>query len=467
MNKERFLWGSATAAYQCEGGWQEGDKGLSCWDTYCHSNACREGITGDVSCDFYHRYEEDIRMLAEGGQNAFRFSLSWVRIMPDGTGRVSQDGVDFYNRVLDTCEKYGVTPFVTIYHYDLPQTLYEAGGWENRATADAFAAYARACFEAFGSRVRFWTTINEPDFESMCGYIVGNYPPHVHDIGRRSRALYHMLLGSAKAVRCFRDGGYAGQIGLVYTPGVVQTLRDTPDYREAAENADLYYNDCVGDPVVKGWFSEKLIAKMRASGVDLSYVLEGDEAVFRAGTVDFLGLNSYVRHLVKPYTDGESTVFMNNKGKKNAINHGRTIIKNWFEVDYGPNARFNAWGHEIYENCIYDLLIDIRKKYGDIPVYVTENGIGLYEAFNEKGEVDDDERIAILDGWVNGLLRAKREGCPVLGYFVWSTMDLYSWINGYDKRYGLVYVDFENGNRRIPKKSYSWYREKIAANRNI
>lgn len=153
-----------------------------------------------------------------------------------------------------------------------------------------------------------------------------------------------MLLGSAKAVRCFRDGGYAGQIGLVYTPGVVQTLRDTPDYREAAENADLYYNDCVGDPVVKGWFSEKLIAKMRASGVDLSYVLEGDEAVFRAGTVDFLGLNSYVRHLVKPYTDGESTVFMNNKGKKNAINHGRTIIKNWFEVDYDPNARFNAWG---------------------------------------------------------------------------------------------------------------------------
>lgn len=456
-----FLWGSATASYQCEGAWDEDGKGVSMWDSYCHSEANDTGITGDVSCDFYHRYEEDIRMLAESGQNAFRFSLSWTRILPDGTGRINQKGLDFYHRVIATCRRYGVEPFVTIYHYDLPDSLYRKGGWEHRDTADAFAAYARVCFEAFQHEVHYWTTINEPDYESMCGYIVGNYPPHVHDVSRRCKALYHMLLASAKAIRLFREGGYAGEIGLVYTPCSVATMVENEAYAKAAANAEMYYNTSISDPLVKGWFPEQLIPKMKESGLDLSYIQDGDKEIFAGGTVDFLGVNSYMRVLVKPYTKGESIMFMNNKGKKNKVNHASSIIKGWFETDIDPDAQYNPWGSEIYPDTIYDMLKDIRNMYGDIPVYITENGIGLYDELNEDGTVEDDDRIAILDGWVDGMLRAKMEGCNVRGYFIWSTMDLYSWINGYEKRYGLVYIDYDHDNQRIPKKSYTWYQNKI------
>lgn len=461
---KNFLWGSATASYQCEGAWNEDGKGLSMWDTYCHSENNESGITGDVSCDFYHRYEEDIQMLAKSGQNAYRFSLSWTRIIPDGTGRINQEGIDFYLKVIETCRKYEVEPFVTLYHYDLPDSLYRDGGWENRKTVDAFADYAKVCYEAFNGKINYWTTINEPDYESMCGYIVGNYPPHVHDVSRRCKALYHMLLASAKAVKIFRDNNIKGEIGLVYTPMSVQTMIDNEEYRKAAENAEMYYNTSISDPILKGWFPEKLLTKMKESGLDLSYILEGDKALFEAGIVDFLGINSYMRVLVKPYTTGESTMFMNNKGKKNKVNHGSSIIKGWFETDFDPASKYNPWGSEIYPNTIYDMLIDIKNMYGDVPVYITESGIGLYDEISDEGTIDDDERIEILDGWVNGLLRAKAEGCNVLGYFIWSTMDLYSWINGYEKRYGLVYVDYENNNQRIPKKSYTWYQNKIKNN---
>lgn len=459
-----FLWGSATASYQCEGAWNEDGKGLSMWDTYCHSKNNKEGYTGDVSCDFYHRYEEDIKMLAESGQNAYRFSLSWTRIIPNGVGEINQKGIDFYLKIIETCRKYKVEPFVTLYHYDLPDTLYQKGGWENRDTCEAFAEYAKVCFEAFEGKINFWTTINEPDYESMCGYIVGNYPPHVHDVSRRSKALYHMLLASAKAVKIFRDGNYSGQIGLVYTPSSIQTMVDNEEYREAAKNAEMYYNTAVSDPIVKGWFPESLIEKMKAAGMSLDYVKDGDRAIFEAGTVDFLGVNSYYRILVKPYTTGESTMFMNNKGKKNKKIYGTSIIKGWFETDIDPKSKYTPWGSEIYPDTIYDMLKDLQAMYGDIPVYITESGIGLYDDVDANGEINDDERIEILDGWVDGLLRAKQEGCNVNGYFIWSTMDLYSWINGYEKRYGLVYVDYEHGLKRIPKKSYTWYKNKIKSN---
>ena len=199
MNKE-FLWGSATAAYQCEGGWKEGGKGLSNWDVFCHSEKNSVNpVTGDVACDFYHHYEEDIRMLAEGGQNAYRFSIAWTRILPDGTGRKSQEGIDFYHHVIDTCRKYHVEPLVTLYHYDLPESIYEAGGWENRNIVEQFVEYARICFEEYGQKVNYWVTINEPNYETLCCYGFGNYPPNVKDLGRRWRAMHHMLLASARA----------------------------------------------------------------------------------------------------------------------------------------------------------------------------------------------------------------------------------------------------------------------------
>ena len=400
-------------------------------------------------------------MLKESGQNAFRFSISWTRIIPDGVGEVNEKGIEFYKRVLVTCKKYEVEPFVTLYHYDLPESLHQIGGWENRATIDAYVKYAKVCFENFKGDINFWTTLNEPDYESMCGYVVGNYPPHVHDIARRFKALYNMLLASAKAVIAFREMEIPGEIGLVYTPCSIQILQDNEDYRKAKRNAELFYNLAVSDVIVKGEWNEELINKLSESGFDVSYVLEEDKESFEKGVVDFLGVNSYHRNLVKPYTHGETNLFMNNKGKKNKFNHASSIVKGWFETDFDPNAEYSAWGHEKYPDTIYDILHEIRDEYGDVPVYITENGMGLYDELTGDGEILDDERIEILDGFVNGLLRAKKEGINVLGYFVWSTMDLYSWINGYEKRYGLVYVDYDHDNKRIPKKSYYWYKNVI------
>ena len=454
-----FLWGSATASYQCEGAWQEDGRGMSVWDTFLHSEANTTGMTGDISCDFYHHYEEDIRMLAEGGQNAFRFSLAWPRIIPDGVGDVNPKGIGFYHRVLDACEKYGITPFVTIYHWDLPQSLEEKGGWENREITDAYVAYAKVCFEAFGRRVKHWVTFNEVEFVTTCGYVTGRYPPNVHDINRRSRAMYHMLLASAKAVCLFRKGGYPGIIGLVHASSNVETLVDNENYRQAAESADLFYNKCVTDPVITGWFPEKLLLKMRQGNVDLSYILPGDREIFQAGTVDFLGVNLYARILVKPYTGGESTW---NKAK-DPKNYRALVVKGWFETDQDPNTAKTAWGGEIYPKCMYDELMELKRCYGDFPVYITENGIGIFEAPDENGQLMDDDRIRWTEEFIDWMRKAKAEGCNVNGYFIWSTMDLYSWINGYEKRYGLVYIDFENDNRRIPKKSYYWYQDKIKA----
>lgn len=455
-----FLWGSATASYQCEGAWNEDGKGLSMWDVFTHSEENESGITGDVASDFYHRYEEDIRMLAKGGQNAFRFSLAWPRIIPDGKGPVNQKGIDFYNRVIDTCKKYGVTPFVTLYHWDLPQSLAAAGGWENRDTVYAYLEYAKVCFKAFGSRIAYWTTFNETEFVTMSSYVTGRYPPKVRDFNRASKVLYHMLLASAMAVRAYKDMDYGGSIGLVHASSNVETLEDSEAYREAKENADLFFNKCVTDPAIKGWFPEKLLKKMKESNIDLSFILPGDEQIFRAGTVDFIGINLYTRALVKPYTTGETTMTSDSMGKNGGDD--LPIVKNWFEMDRDPNETMTEWGHEIHTKCMYDELMDIKNHYGDIPVFITENGIGFGEKPDENGQLDDDYRIRYLDEYIDWMLNAKEEGCNVLGYFIWSTMDLYSWINGYDKRYGLVYVDYDNGCKRTPKKSYYWYRDKIA-----
>lgn len=461
MNDKKFLWGSATAAYQCEGAWNEDGKGESVWDVFCHSEKNNVNpVSGDVSCDHYHRFEEDIRLLAEGNQNTYRFSIAWSRILPNGTGAVNRKGIEHYNRVIDTCLKYGMVPFVTLFHYDLPNSLEENGGWENRSTVDAFAEYAKVCFQEFGDRVPLWTTINEPNYYTYCSYAVGNYPPNVQNFSRRCCAAYHLLLASAKAVIAYHEGNYSGQIGLVHDGCPIQTEGNDEANRIAGRNANLFYNKWVTDCCIKGQFAEDLIEKLKESSIDLSFRKDEDTAVFKNGTVDILGLNIYCREYVKPYTEGETQLRMNNKGKYGKVRVG-VNIKNWFETAYDENAKRNDWGMEIYPKCMYDELMEIKDEYGDIDLYVAENGLGLYEAPDEKGGVDDSERIEFLSGFIRYMLQAKREGVHVKGYYIWSSMDLYSWINGYEKKYGLLYVDYANGGRRIPKKSYYWYRDNI------
>jgi len=468
MDNNGFLWGSATAAYQCEGGWQEGGKGLSKWDVFCHSEKNNVNpVTGDVSCDHYHRYEEDIRMMAEGGQNAYRFSLAWTRILPEGTGRISEEGISLYKRIIACCRSHGIEPLVTLYHYDLPCKLAEAGGWENRATVDAFAEYAKVCFEAFRGEVRYWATVNEPNYETLCCYAYGNYPPNVKDLERRWKAMYHIMLASARAVHLFRELGCEGMVGLVSDSYSVETLSDSPEYREAKRLADIFYNSSVNDVCVLGEYSDDYICHLRDTlGYDLSYMLEEDKAVFRAGRVDYLGVNAYCRYLVKPCSGGATSLAVNNTGDYNAKKQESQEVAGWFALDDDPSTEKNPWGMEIYPRSIYNLLMELRERYPGVPFIITENGLGGYDAPGEDGKIHDQYRIDYLAGFVHWIDEARRDGCDVRGYFVWSTMDLYSWINGYKKRYGLVYIDFDDENRRIPKDSYHWYKACIEAHRS-
>lgn len=459
--KQKFLWGSATASYQCEGAWNEGGRGITQWDVFSHeSDRNINNVTGDIASDFYHRYEEDIRMLAEGGQNTYRFSIAWTRILPKGYGEINQDGVDFYNNVIDTCIKYGVEPNVTLHHYDLPIEFAENGGWVNPDIIDYFTDYSRICFELFGDRVKLWVTHNELRYYAHCCYLAGNYPPHHElDFNTYAKVMYNAIVASARAVIEYRKMNLDGQIGIVHPSGSIESKNNTEADIEARKFAELYYIRSILDPAVKGEIPQALIDKVISSGIDLSFMKEEDKETIKNGTVDFIGLNLYTRHLVKPYTSGDSNVSFNNKGKDSTALES-TIVKGWFETDDDPYAEKNMWGREVYPKAMYDGVKYIDMLYPGVPIYVTENGHAIYDELID-GQVNDFERIRIVRPFVEWLVKAREDGVNLCGYYMWSTMDLYSWVNGYKKRYGLVYVDFENNCKRIPKMSYYWYKEFI------
>lgn len=460
VNKS-FLWGTASAAYQCEGGWNEGGKGESNWDQFCHGPKNTKGFTGDVAADFYHRYKEDIRLLKEGGHNTLRFSIAWTRILPTRDGPVNMEGVAFYKDVLKTCKESGIVPNVTLLHYDIPAWLEDIGGFQNPIFSDEFAKYAKVCFEQFGEEISFYVTINEATHNGCCSYLTGNYPPNKHDVQALVQVSYNFMVANAKAIREFRKMGFKNsQIGIVHTTNTVQILKDTPEYRIAQRRGDLFKNKWVTDPAILGHFPADLKPLLLESGIDLSFVKDEDLEIIKNNTVDFLGQNCYTRALVKPYESGETDYYPNNVGAGQKSTEGY-VVKGWFQTDVDPNTPKNAWSREIYPKTVYDMLMGIKKDYGDIPVYITENGHALYEHPDENGCVNDDERIEFIQSYLEWLIKAQNEGCNVKGYYAWSTTDCYSWINGYDKRYGLIYVDYENGLKRIPKKSYYWYKQYI------
>ena len=462
MRRKDFLWGSATAAYQCEGAWNEDGKGEGEWDRFNHTSPLNiNNVSGDVACDFYHHYKEDIDMLAAGGQNTFRFSISWARIMPEGRGAVNQGGIDFYNRVIDYCLEKGVTPNVTLFHYDLPLKMAEEGGWERREITDDFTEYAKVCFREFGDRVKIWVPINELRYYSYCSNMVGNYPPnHSLDFNRFFKTVYHEVLACAKCAIAYREMGGDGIIGVVHDNSNVDLAPGTKEKEKIKIMADLFYNDIVLDPALAGKLPGNLIPFLQENGIDYSYIKFEDAVTFQKGKSDFLGLNVYNRMYLTDYSEGETEVFHNNKGAASKKKEG-IRIKNWFETTVDPTTKRNLWGREIYPQCMYDALMEIKNKYGDVPIYITENGHGMYEKADENGYVEDDERIEMMQGYIDKMLEAMDDGVDVRGYYAWSTMDLYSWINGFEKRYGFVRVDFDDNNKRYPKKSYYWFKHLI------
>lgn len=455
-----FLWGSATAAYQCEGAWDEGGKGLGEWDYFNHvSSRNINKVDGDASCDFYHRYEEDIRLMAEGGQNTYRFSIAWSRIYPEGTGAVNEEGVAFYNRVIDCCLAHGIVPNATLFHYDLPYALACRGGWLNADIAEWFCAYARTCFERFGDRVKIWATVNEPHFYSYCCNMLGNYPPNrANDVQSYFQYQYNLMRASSMAVRAYREMAGDGIIGVVHDGGVVQVAPGTQDPERVRSGADFFANRMILSPCLLGELPAELDEMLDALGIML-YRVPGDTEVFRAGVGDYIGLNVYCREYVTDWQGGATSASANNRGEGSAI-EGKCIAP-LFQTAVDPAAPRNKWGREVLPSVMYDTLMDVRERYGDPLMMVTENGHGAYEDADRDGVVHDGERIEVLGQFIGHMLRARQDGAGVQGYYAWSTMDLYSWINGYEKRYGLVRVDFDNGLARIPKDSWHWYRELI------
>lgn len=457
-----FLWGTASAAYQCEGAWNEDGKSESNWDQFCHSDKNKTGITGDVAADFYHRYKEDIKLLKNGGHNTLRFSISWTRIIPTRSGKVNRDGIQFYKKVLKECKENGIIPNVTLLHYDIPSWLEDIGGYRNEMFSDEFAKYAKVIFEEFGDDIPLYVTINEITHNINCSYLTGNYPPNIHDTQLLVQAGYNMLVASAKAIREFRKLKLNSQIGIVHTTNTVQILKDTEEYRIAQRRGDLFKNKWITDPAILGVFPDDLAPLLKDSGINLEFVKQEDLEIIKENTVDFLGQNCYTRSLVRPYVDedGETNYYTNNKGSEQKQLEGY-VVKNWFTSDLDPDTRRNAWGREIYPKTIYDMLMGIKNDYGDIPIYITENGHALYEEVDSNGEVNDDERIEFLNGYLDWMIQAQNDGCNVVGYYMWSTTDCYSWINGYKKRYGLIHVDFDRDLKRTPKKSYYWFKKYI------
>lgn len=434
-----FLWGTATSAYQIEGAWNEDGKGPSIWDRFSHERGrVARNQNGDVACDHYHRWREDLDLIGELGAKAYRFSISWPRVMPAGTGKVNAPGLDFYERLVDGLLARGIEPFATLFHYDLPWALHEKGGWPERDTASAFGEYARAVADRLGDRVNWWITINEPFVVAMAGYLSGGHAP-----GRRSpramvRAAHTLLLAHGEAVRAIRSASKrAARIGVALNLSPVHPARDREADRRAADIIDKISNRMFLDPILRGSYPQGL---WRHFGPFRPPIRDGDLSAI-AEPIDFLGVNYYTRDVV---AGSRWIPFVG----------GRTVRPQGGEYS-------EMW--EVYPPGLGELLERIQTDYHPPMLIVTENGTPGKEAPDSSGEVDDPHRISYLRRHLAVLHRTIRKEVPIRGYFIWSQMDNFEWALGYQMRFGLVYVDFAT-QQRIRKSSFRWFSGVIRQN---
>jgi beta-glucosidase len=432
-----FAWGAAFSAYQVEGAVREDGRGESIWDRFTAlPGVIENGDTGAIACDSYHRYRDDVRLMHDLGLNAFRFSIAWPRVLPEGRGRVNEAGLDFYDRLVDELLAAGIEPFVTLYHWDLPQTLEDAGGWPVRGTAEAFAEYVEVVVARLGDRVTRWITQNEPWVVAWLGYGIGQDAPGRKSLADAVAAAHHVLLSHGLALEVIRRDAPSAQAGITIDLIPMHPLSDEPADADAARLEDAVRNRWFLDPVLRGQYPEE---GMRRFGSMLP-PFAGEDMPTIAAPIDFLGVNYYRRHVVTAGADGEPVV-----------------------VD-PPGAETTGMGWEIYPEGLRELLVQLRDEYPVPPLYVTENG-AAFEDVRTNGKVEDPRRCAYLEGHVGAIADAIEDGVPVAGYFVWSLLDNFEWSRGYSQRFGIVYVDFETL-ERVPKASYHWYRDVIAAQRN-
>ncbi len=453
-----FIFGGATAAYQVEGATAEDGRGPCAWDEYLNRPGSR--YHGDPASDFYHQYKEDLRLCKAFGINGIRISISWTRIIPDGVGPVNQKGIAYYDQLIDECIAQGVEPFVTLHHFDTPLPLFKNGHWLNRATIDAFLNFAQICFEHYGDRVRKWATFNEPWSIAQNGYIAGNFPPNeTFQIGKAIQIEHNLMVAHAKAVNMYKSMGLPGSIGIVHTLEGKEPITPTPENIHARDLDDAISNRFMMDACYKGEYTPEVMALineiLKKNGAKLETEPEDFEAMKSAAKkMDFLGMNYYSSHFLQAY-EGESKVVNNSTGAK-----GTSVfcLQGIGARVSNPEVPTTDWDWPIYPEGMYRQLKRIQKYYPEVKeIYISENGMGYKDDF-VNGEIDDTPRIDYVRKHLAYLLKAVDEGVPVKGYYIWSLMDVLSWSNGYNKRYGLFYVDYET-QKRYPKKSAYWYRD--------
>lgn len=453
-----FLWGSATASYQIEGAVAEDGRGPSIWDTFSHTpGKVLHGDTGDVAVDHYHRVPQDVAIMQDLGLQAYRFSVAWSRVLPTGTGEVNQAGLDFYSDLVDRLLAAGIKPVVTLYHWDLPQTLEDAGGWTVRATAEAFAAYARVVARALGDRVHLWTTLNEPWCSSFLGYGSGVHAPGVTDPAAALAAVHHLNLAHGLAATAIRDElGADTPVSITLNLHVTRAASPAPADVEAKRRIDTVANEVFLGPLLEGAYPERVFADTAAI-TDWSFVQDGDLELIHV-PIDLLGVNYYstgrVQHGNPPVGDG----------KPGPDGHRSSVVSPWVGADHsewlpqpGPHT---AMGWNIEPQGLVDLLLELHERYPALPLAITENGAAFYDTVTEDGRVHDDERVAYLHDHIDAVGEARDKGVDVRGYFVWSLFDNFEWAYGYDRRFGVVHVDYDTQVRTL-KDSARWYRELV------
>jgi beta-glucosidase len=431
---EDFIWGVATSAYQIEGAWNEDGRGVSIWDTFCRTpGKTYDGENGDVAADHYHRWPEDVRLMKELGLKAYRFSTAWPRILPNGAGPVNAPGLDFYDRLVDALLAGGIAPFVTLYHWDLPQALQDRGGWTNRDTAHHFAEYARLVGERLGDRVTHWITHNEPFVAAVAGHFTGEHAPGQQDPAATFGAAHHLLLSHGLAVEALRAAARRPlKIGLTLNLSPVHPATDSEADRQAAVRHDAVLNRLFLDPVLRARYPVEALPLLSPL---ISALAQPGDMERISIPLDFLGVNYYSRTVIR--------------------NDPAFPVIETSQVHPQGNEYSGMW--EIYPPGMHELLTRIWNEYRPaMDLLVTENGICVPDGLDLDGRVRDERRIRYLRDHLAQVHRAIADGAPVKGYFVWSLMDNFEWAYGYQMRFGLAYVDFKTLARTV-KDSGRWY----------
>ncbi len=438
-----FKWGVATASYQIEGAVREDGRGESIWDRFGSiPGNVREGATGEIACDHYHRWKEDIQLMKRMGIRNYRFSIAWARILPEGYGAVNPKGIQFYSDLVDELLKNGIEPAVTLYHWDLPQALQNQGGWTNRKCAEWFASFCEIVFKTLGDRVRLWITLNEPWVAGFGGYYYGQFAPGYRDFSAALEAVHNMLRGHGLAVRLFREMQLEGEIGITLNLCPREAYHACEADRLAAKRVDGFANRWFLDAVFRGDYPEDMKAHYMKKGVRLPGIKAGDMELI-SEKFDFLGVNYY------------------------NVEFPRENRNDWpLEADICNHSdlyRLTNFGVAIVERGLTDLLVRIDREYGHPKLLVTENGASFLDVKNIKGEVLDDCRIDYLERHIIACHKAIEQGVNLRGYYVWTLVDCFEWETGYTNTFGLVYMDRPTRDRTI-KKSGLWYKTIIEKN---